>query len=99
MVVRYFQRFFCARSREKPDLAKQFLTHERNSFRSLQIDHAGGYLDFRPRIRLAGDGIPKAAGTAQQSMKKSATRRMSNIFRRRFRFLATLTHFPGLLEK
>jgi hypothetical protein len=38
-------------------------------FRSLQIDGAGGYLDSRPKIRLAGDGIPKAAGRAQQSLK------------------------------
>jgi hypothetical protein len=37
----------------------------------LHTDYAGGYLDFRPKIRLAGDGIPKAAGTAQQSMKKA----------------------------
>jgi hypothetical protein len=38
-------------------------------FRSLQIDCAGGYLDSRPKIRLAGDGIPKAAGRAKQLMK------------------------------
>jgi hypothetical protein len=36
---------------------------------SLQIDCVGGYLDFRPEIRLAGDGIPKAAGSAKQLMK------------------------------
>jgi hypothetical protein len=38
-------------------------------FRSLQIDCAGGYLDSGPKIRLAGDGIPKAAGRAKQLMK------------------------------
>jgi hypothetical protein len=43
--------------------------HERHWFRSLQIDCAGGYLDFLPKIRLAGDGIPKAAGRAKPSMK------------------------------
>jgi hypothetical protein len=48
--VRYDQRFFCARSREKPDLANNVLTHERNLFRSVRIDCAGGYLDFRPKI-------------------------------------------------
>jgi hypothetical protein len=35
----------------------------------LQIDCAGGYLDFRPKIRPAGDGILKAAGRAKESMK------------------------------
>jgi hypothetical protein len=27
------------------------------------------YLDFRPKIRPAGDGIPKAAGKTKQLMK------------------------------
>jgi len=38
-------------------------------FRSLQIDCAGGYPDSRPKIRRAGDGIPKAAGRAKPLMK------------------------------
>jgi hypothetical protein len=54
---------------QNPDLANNFLTHERHLFRSLQSDCAGGYLDSRPTIRLAGDGIPKAAGRAKQLMK------------------------------
>ena len=54
---------------KKPDLANNFLTHELYLFRSLQIDCAGGYLDCRPKIRLAGDGIPKAAGRAKLLMK------------------------------
>jgi hypothetical protein len=36
------QRFFCARCRQKPDIAENFLTHERHLFRSLRIDCAGG---------------------------------------------------------
>ena len=38
-------------------------------FGALQIDCSGGYLDSRPKIRLAGDGSPKAAGRAKQLMK------------------------------
>ena len=43
--------------------------HERHLFRSLQIDCAGGYLDSPPKIRLSGDGIPKAARKAKPLMK------------------------------
>jgi hypothetical protein len=43
--------------------------HERAFVSHEQIDCAGGYLDSRPKIRLAGDGIPKAAGRAKQLMK------------------------------
>jgi len=32
-------------------------------------DCAAGYLDSRPKIRLAGDGIPEAAGRAKPLMK------------------------------
>jgi hypothetical protein len=52
-----------------PDLATKFLTHERNLFRRLKIDCAGGYLDYRPKIRLAGDEIPQSGGRAKQLMK------------------------------
>jgi hypothetical protein len=38
-------------------------------FRSQQITGAGEYLDFRPKIRPAADGIPKAAGKAKESVK------------------------------
>src|SRR5213594_4056272 len=43
--------------------------HERHLFRSLQIDCAGGSLDSPPKIRLSGDGIPKAARKAKPLMK------------------------------
>ena len=52
--VRQIQRFFCARSRKKPDPADNFLTHERHLFRSLQIDCAGGYLDSRSKDSAGG---------------------------------------------
>jgi hypothetical protein len=62
-----------------PDLADNFLTHQRHLFRRLQIDCAGGYSDSRPKIRLAGDGIPKAAGRGETVDEKPAARRMSKI--------------------
>src|SRR5207249_4270662 len=43
--------------------------HERHLFRSLQIDCAGGSLDSPPKIRLSGDGIPKATRKAKPLMK------------------------------
>jgi hypothetical protein len=67
--VRYFQRFFSGCSRKTPDLANKLIPHERNLFRSLQIDCAGRYLDSPPKIPFAGDRIRKAAGRAKQSMK------------------------------
>jgi hypothetical protein len=53
---------FVRAAHKKPDLANNFLMHERHLFRSLQIDRAGEYLDSRPKIRRAGYGIPKNEG-------------------------------------
>jgi hypothetical protein len=55
-------------------------------FRSVQIDCAGGFLDSRPKIRLAGDGIPKAAGRAKQLMKNLPRDRCRKSFGEDFDF-------------
>jgi hypothetical protein len=38
-------------------------------FAAWKIARLGEYLDSKPKIRLAGDGIPKPAGNAKQLMK------------------------------